>query len=419
MKLTNNCKKLLKFFIKNNYINHDKQSTQTQAIIKQLYDDIYKSYQYLLELKSIGKDLFYNYKIKKINTVKQIPKPNNFNMNSFPEKIRNHIDDFSFYEIEYSFNLFNRNINIYFIIENEDIERKIKTYHKYVDSIIMWLYILNEYSSKQCSKKLKLYFYFTCLKKEIPHSNIDILDEFHINTAFTSTCPSDSEIVVYRKEDWFKVFIHETFHNFALDFSDMNNTNCHKMILEIFNVNSKVNLYEAYTEFWAEIMNALFCSFFILKDKKDFDEFIFLSEFFINLEVTYSFFQLVKILKFMGLKYNNLYSNTKESIMLRNNFYKENTNILSYYVIKTVLINNYQSFLLWCNNNNFSLLQFKKTNKNQTEFCKFIEEKYKTRSMLDRIKLTETFLDNKNNFNKQYDTDFILNNLRMTLCELG
>ena len=45
----------------------------------------------------------------------------------------------------------------------------------------------------------------------------------------------------------------------------------------------------------------------------------------------------------------------------------------SYYVIKTILINNYQGLLSWCKTNNFSLLQFKKTLANQMEFCNFID----------------------------------------------
>ena len=67
----------------------------------------------------------------------------------------------------------------------------------------------------------------------MPDSNIDIIDQIHVNTGFTTTCPVDSEIVIFREEEWFKVFIHETFHNFALDFSDMNNSACHKIVLDI------------------------------------------------------------------------------------------------------------------------------------------------------------------------------------------
>jgi hypothetical protein len=146
-------------------------------------------------------------------------------------------------EITYHFSLYGRNIKVHFIVEDDNVELEIETYNKHVDSIIMWLYILNQYASKQCATSLVIYLYFTSLEKRIPNSNIFILDEINVNTAFTTTCPKDSEIVVFRKEEWFKVLIHETFHNFALDFSDMNNNNAHKCILDIFKVNSNVNLY--------------------------------------------------------------------------------------------------------------------------------------------------------------------------------
>jgi hypothetical protein len=281
------------------------------------------------------------------------------------------------------------------------------------------LFMLNEYSPKKCSKNLIIYLYFTSLQKQLPTSSLHILDQHNVNTAFTSTCPINSEIVIFRKEEWFKVFIHETFHNFALDFSDMPVDECHKKILSIFKVKSSVNLYESYTEFWAEIINALFCSFLLLENKEDYKEFLLLSEFFINFEKTYSFFQLVKILKFMGLNYEDLYTNKEPSITLRNNLYKEKTNVLSYYVIKLILLNNYQDFLLWCEKHNISLLSFKKTNKNQMDFCNFIEKFYKSSSMLEGIHNTKHFINNhpdlKKNNNKM---NYIINNLRMTLCEM-
>jgi hypothetical protein len=285
----------------------------------------------------------------------------------------------------------------------------------------MWLFILNEYASKQCASNLVVYFYFTSLEKRLPNSNIQILDENNVNTAFTTTCPKDSEIVVYRKEEWFKVFIHESFHNFGLDFSDMNNEECTSRILDIFPVNSNVNLYESYTEFWAEIINSLFCSFATLKNKNNLDDFLSNSEFFINFERTYSFFQLVKTLNFMGLTYKDLYSKNEKSKVIRENLYKEKTNVLSYYIIKTILINNYQSFLGWCKLNNFSILQFKKTSSNQLEYCKFIENNYRTKSMLNGIVESQHFINNvqdqkpKTKQNLQY----ILSNLRMSICELG
>jgi hypothetical protein len=99
--------------------------------------------------------------------------------------------------------------------------------------------------------------------------------------------------------------------------------------------------------------------------------------------------------------------------------YKEKTNVLSYYVVKTILINNYQSFLLWCQHNNTSLLQFKKTSLNQNEFCELIKKNYKTKNMLEGVHNAEIFLDNTKRKNKDKNTKYLLSNLRMSICEMG
>jgi hypothetical protein len=418
MKISERSKKLMLFFTKNKHINEVNQNKKTKLILKELYQDIFSAYKYLMQMKQKSSGYF-SFSIKKVATASQISRPQSFNSKSFPDIIRNHIDHLAASELTYTFSLFGREIKIIFIVEDTNVELHLDTYHKYVDSMILWLYILNEYSSKTCSNTLVVYLYFTSLEKKLPASNISILDEMNINTAFTTTCPRDSEIVVYRKEEWFKVFIHETFHNFALDFSDMNNDAAHKCILSIFKVVSDVNLYESYTEFWAEIMNALFCSFFSIKDKTNVDDFLDYSEFFINFERTYSFFQMIKTLNFMGLTYSDLYSSSQHSSVLRDNLYKENTNVLSYYIIKCILMNNYQGFLEWCKLNNFSLLQFKKTLSNQKEYCKFIEKNYKTKTMTAGVNETATFLHSLERKNKKVNYNYILSNLRMSICEMN
>jgi len=411
MKLSKQSKELMLFFTKNKHLNYSKQTNKTNNILRELYNEILEANNY------VKKQIKFRHMIKKLLSATQITKPLNFNAKSFPEIVRNHIDELMMSEICYSFSLYDRNVKVYFIVENDDIELEVEQYNKYVETVATWLYILNMYASQECAKNLNIYFYFTSLEKNLPNSNIHILDEINVNTAFTTTCPSDSEIVVFRKEEWFKVFIHETFHNFGLDFSMMNNDMINDCIINIFKVDSKINAFEAYTEFWAEIINALFCSYYATKDKNNVNEFLSNSEFYINFEKTYSLFQLVKTLDFMGLQYKDLYSNTKESSILREKLYKENTNVLSYYIIKTVLINNYQGFLSWCKTNNLSILNFKKTIGNQKQLCKFIEKNYKTQSLLNDIHESQVFLSRIKK--KKGNNKFILSNMRMSICELG
>lgn len=409
MELSKQSKELILFFSKNKYLNFVKQTNKTNSILRELYNEIQEANYY------VKKQIKYRYTIKKILTATQITKPKNFNTRSFPEIVRNHIDEVIMSEICYHFSLYDRNIKVYFIVENDNIMLEIEKYNKYIHTVATWLYILNMYSSKACSVNLSIYFYFTSLKKNLPTSNIYILDETNVNTAFTTTCSSDSEIIIFRKEEWLKVFIHETFHNFGLDFSMMSNDITHECIMNIYKVKSNINAYEAYTEFWAEIINAVFCSYYAITNN-DINDFLSNCEFYINFERMYSMFQLVKTLQFMGLQYKDLYSNSKHSVILRENLYKENTNVLAYYIIKTVLINNYQGFFNWSKTNNLSLLDFKKTTGNQKEFCKFIEKNYKSNTLLEGIHESQIFfskIKKKKDINK-----FILTNMRMSICEL-
>ena len=64
-----------------------------------------------------------------------------------------------------------------------------------------------------------------------------------------------SKIVIYRDEEWFKVLIHELFHNLDLDFSTMNISKIRQKLLYKFEIKSKYNIYETYCEIWARILN--------------------------------------------------------------------------------------------------------------------------------------------------------------------
>ena len=155
-----------------------------------------------------------------------------------------------------------------------------------------------------------------------------------------------------------------------------------------------------------------------MKNKADANEFLDNAELLINYERTYSFFQLVKVLDFMGLTYKDLYANNPKSEQLRASLYKENTNILSYYIIKTVLINNYQLFLYWClSHNTTSLLAFQKTLANQREFCKFIEKTYKTKGMLAGVQDAEQFMKSKKNNVRA--NNYLLTNMKMSIIEFN
>jgi hypothetical protein len=426
MKLTKVSKSLMSFFIKNKCINHSTMTKKTMQILRYLYREIKRADTFIQNKKKEGGPAFYKLKVTKLSVAHEIPKPQQFNADSFPSEVREHIDKTTTYDLQYTFSLYDREIVIHFLVEEKHPELMLSLYNSYVDKILVWLFIANEFSSKSCSKKLTIFIYMTSLQKHLPESNINVLDRMNVNTAFTYTCLPTSEIVVFRYEEWFKVLIHESFHNLGLDFSGMNIDRCVKRILSIFNVESDVLLYEAYTEFWAETINSMFCSFYLSSNKDNEEEFITNFDFFINLERTYSFFQLVKSLNFMGLQYADLYSNSQDAEILRKTMYKEKSNVLCYYIIRAILMNNYQGFLSWCNENNTSLLNFKKTNTNLDNFCKFIERNYKSTSMLEGVGCMENILSKIKNTKtktktKKYskNVDLLLKNMRMSIGEMG
>ena len=413
MKLTKESNELMSFFTKNDCLK-TKQTKKTDVIFKDIYDEIKEGVSYVNTIKANKANTFYKLTVKQITNKAQIIWPVTFSPDAFTSEVKKHIYENSNGLLIYKFNMFDRNISIIFVIEDKNVDALIETYNKYVDYMLVWLYIADMHSSKKCVKQLNIFIYHTSLLKQLPKTNIQILNQNNANTGFCMSCPVDSEIVVFRKEEWFKVFIHETFHNFGLDFSSMNVSLYNKKILQIFPVNSEVNLFESYTEFWGRIINASFCSFINMKNKNDINEFYSNTKFFIILEKNFAIFQMIKILDFMGLSYIDLYGKTLVSENIRKTRYKENTNILSYYVLTTILLNNYQDFLSWCDTNNTSLLNFKKTPIHINNFCAFLEKKYKTKNMLDGIKCIEKIFYNMKNKNKIY----LLENLRMTICEV-
>ena len=419
MKLTKESQLLMSFFHKNNCVNTIDNNAQTNIIFANLYEDIHEAHEFVSQQsqQSISKHL------KHITNIGQITKPATFPESGFPEKILSHINTHTISEIHYEINMFNKTYNVYFLITNvsSTTDKKLQVYDNYVTEILVWITILNKYAPQNCRNNgLSLYLYFTNLKKELPNNASIMLDEHHINTAFTYSCPNIPEIVVFRKEEWFKVFIHETFHNFGLDFSMMNMTKSNKFVRSIFNVvKSDINLFEAYTEFWAKIINICFCSYKTMHNKTDLDEYLDLAETFVNVERTHLYFQAIKVLDFMSLNYSMLTSDDTNISNSTKDKYKEDTSVLSYYIICLVLFNDYQRFLKWCltNNSNSNLFLFKRTPQNLTKFCKYIKDNYKMHEFLHNISCTEEILRRMKAKPSKYS--FYLTNLRMTLCELG
>ena len=114
----------------------------------------------------------------------------------------------------------------------------------------------------------------------------------------------------------------------------------------------------------------------------------------------------------MNLEYKDLYKDDVVCEFKRNFFYNENTNVFSYYIIKSILMYNLEDFIFWCVDNNMNLIDFYKTNKNVNKFIEFIISKFNKKSFLKSINDNKKIFDELNKNNKFY------NSTKMSLLEI-
>lgn len=223
---------------------------------------------------------------------------------------------------------------------------------KYASLMTVWLMTVKDYELDNCVKNLKVSLYLTNKKKELPIVKNHILGGKEVNTAFTYRCKhDDSSITLYREEDLMKVFIHETFHTFNLDFVNPAKEN----IQEHYSINSDVNLYESYCETWARIINALFYSFIF--EKKHNVKYDLVLPSILSIETLYSLNQIIKIINYMGITIEEMIRNDKKVSI---NF-KEESNVFSYYFITSILMLNLENFMIFCDDNK-NILSFNSNN---------------------------------------------------------
>ena len=423
MQFSNTSQEYFNFFIEhfNKCIIKNKESEQKiqNKIFNKLFLDIREADKYVKTLNAFDNCL--SGIVLDIKSKKGLALPSTYSNDHFPQEIRKVIETKTVNKILYYCVLNERKITLtFFTFKNET---NFAIYDKYAKQVFMLIAILTHYSSSECSKSLNIFIYLTDFKRIIPDNNYTILGSYNVNGGFTTTCDKNSEIVVYRKEEWFKVLIHEAFHNLGLDFSKMNTNQFHSKIKQIFPINSKFNIFESYCEFWARILNSAFCSYNVIDNKNDKDAFKTFLDFFIQIERLFSLFQCNKILKFLGISYQNLYETDNGSHIARENLYKEKTNVFAYYIVTAFLLDNYVNVMNWCNKNNLSCFKFNNSQRNLDLFYNLIENSYKRNEFLKNLMCVSNYASklnkktNKNNKLANNQINNIFKTTRMTIME--
>lgn len=185
-------------------------------------------------------------------------------------------------------------------------------------NIIKKLFNINE-------RKINLIIFYCDIKKE-HYFNKSVIDYENMNSGISYS----NNIILFRKEEILKVFIHELLHNFGLDnLNDNSNTKLSK----IFKINSDNLFNEAYIEFVAIILHTMYFSCLFSENYSTMNYYF---KIFIKYEINFSLIQLVKFLNIYNMEFLDFF---------KKNNYSENTNTFSYIYLKFLLIFNYNYFL--------------------------------------------------------------------------
>jgi hypothetical protein len=249
--------------------------------------------------------------------------------------------------------------------------------------VFVWLSLVTDMADKECSEKsLNVYFYMTPFKKRRPATTASgdhaILSAIHVNTGLTRNCETHGEIVVYRAEEWFKVFIHESMHNFNMDFIDLDLRTANQQLRRVFCIpHDDLLLFETYTEVWARIIHTIFQVYFASSSSSSSSQAHFIRSVREKLASNTLFYayQAVKVLHVMNLKYANITILSAENTEVCRKRYAEDTNVYAYYILGGILSVYALPFLSWCCENNHSrvsAIRFSRQSGNLTKFVDFI-----------------------------------------------
>lgn len=196
----------------------------------------------------------------------------------------------------------------------------------------------------------ELDLFLTDLKKKLPEIHANNIKNTHTKSGY-SQYDKNIYVCIYRKEEWFKSFIHEIFYAFTLDFHD-NGIRYKNILSQAFCLDNNFLLTDAIIEFFSRVFNA---SVFLYFEKKVNKYDIYAQEFekMIHKEQIFALMQANKILNHFGVNYTMVIDEQNKSKL--NKIYKEDTNAFCTYVITSIMFFHFQRMLQWIDieNNNF------------------------------------------------------------------
>ena len=338
--------------------------------------------------------------------------------------IRTFINNEKFYIIEYHYknyhftfidynkdlsNLHHSDNNINTLIENMDI------YAERFKQLLTITIFLEKYKRESCRvKQLSTYIFLTPFNKLLPPNDQSIISGENINSGYTVPCSTETEIFIWRREEYFKVYIHELMHAMGIDFATMNSNRLKHYMSSLFpTINGEFNMFESYADIWALILNNMFFVITNLESNVESKR----MELFMNLyeiDKLWTIFQSTKVLKNYKINsYSELFGQNYSNDHSHNIRVREKTNAFAYFIGKTILMISLEDFLEFCDKKN--IITFSPSNLDN-KFFDFIKSHSHNKELLHLYEFFYKLLNNKHKY-KHKDKNDIMNSMRWSCLE--
>ena len=122
------------------------------------------------------------------------PFPKGQILDTMNDYVKSHVYQMNKSVTEVKLSVGNRVYNIHFVCK---AGASVKIDH-YLTLMNIWLHIATRFAEPTCSTTVNVYLYLTEMRKLLPAEFGETIDVEHVNTAFTTKCYAETEILIFR-----------------------------------------------------------------------------------------------------------------------------------------------------------------------------------------------------------------------------
>ena len=249
-------------------------------------------------------------------------------------------------------------IKLYTFSDSRTLEEITNMFH----NVLSWLCICERISKSSCSKALSITIYLTPHLRKFP-KKLDFLTPINVNGGFATVCAPRNEITVYRNEEWFKVFIHETIHAFGFEPAGIDEELFNSKINSLLGpVDHSIRAGETYCEVLARIWKTCF-SAYSLSQERGYNSFNIAFWMLYMVELSFSQLQYRMLLNSQGIKCIDDVAGK----------WKETTHGIAYYVLTSLLLSFPESLFDWIRHSTRGALRYTGRREGIVEITNLIE----------------------------------------------